>query len=251
MNTICPVCSGVITAPAPRSFNGVDLCSPECCSVIMGQVINRDDDVYDADYFLRGRQTGKSLYENYRWLPDLTIPMVLTIAEHLHIRLDDTILDFGCARGYTVKAFRQMGYDAYGYDVSRWAVENADEEVRSYVTQNRDIALATGGYNWIIAKDVLEHIPQVADTINDLMDFAFTGIFVVVPLGEGAGDNYVIDEYEKDVTHIHRFSLSTWASFFIRPGWAVDMRYRIRGIKDNYAQYEKGNGFITARKIIR
>ena len=33
---------------------------------------------YDEDYFLRGKQTGKSLYEDYRWLPELTRPMVAT-----------------------------------------------------------------------------------------------------------------------------------------------------------------------------
>ena len=83
-----------------------------------GNVIGRvggmvtSGEVYDADYFLRGKQTGRSLYENYRWLPDLTIPMVAAMIRHLGIKPDDKILDFGCARGYVVKAFREMGYRA-------------------------------------------------------------------------------------------------------------------------------------------
>ena len=34
-----------------------------------------DASVYDADYYLRGEETKKSLYTDYRWLPDGTIPM--------------------------------------------------------------------------------------------------------------------------------------------------------------------------------
>src|SRR5436305_1382867 len=84
---------------------------------------------YDEDYFLRGKESGKSLYSDYRWLPELTIPMVCAMIRHLGIGPDDTVLDFGCARGYVVKAFQELGYIAYGYDTSEWAVQNADPAV--------------------------------------------------------------------------------------------------------------------------
>ena len=90
-------------------------------------------DVFDEDYFLRGRQTGKSLYVDYRWLPELTVPMVSAIVSHLGIEPDHTILDYGCARGYVVKAFRQLGYKAFGVDISEWAIRNADEETKPYL----------------------------------------------------------------------------------------------------------------------
>lgn len=209
---------------------------------------------YDADYFLHGKETGKSLYENYRWMPELTIPMVEAITQHLGmrhllVRSRCRILDFGCARGYIVKALRQLRYEAYGVDISPWAIANADEEVREYV--GLDVGhwkLEHKSYNWVIAKDVLEHIPQVADTINNLMDAASVGVFAVVPLGYGE-DGYIVPEYDLDVTHIHRMTLQTWAGLFMRPGWSVDARYRVPGVKDNYAQYPTGNGFITARRI--
>jgi cyclopropane fatty-acyl-phospholipid synthase-like methyltransferase len=73
-----------------------------------------NSDKYDADYFLRGKASGKSLYDNYRWMPDLTKPMAERIIEHLGIELDDRIMDFGCARGYLVRALTELGQDAYG-----------------------------------------------------------------------------------------------------------------------------------------
>lgn len=203
---------------------------------------------YDEDYFLRGKQTGKSLYEYYRWMPDLTVPMVCTIIQHLGIDIGDSILDFGCARGYVVRAFRDMDYNAWGYDISGWAVDNADETVRDkYVSNDPDIL--TTKFDWIIAKDVLEHVDRLWDTIGRLMRAAKKGIFVVVPLSEVDDGRYVVREYEKDVTHIHRLTLWKWAGLFTKPGWVVESTYRIKGIKDNYAQYATGNGFVTARRM--
>lgn len=207
---------------------------------------------YDADYFLRGRQSGKSLYENYRWLPDLTLPMAQCIVDHCRIKAEDTILDFGCARGYTVRALRGLGYTAFGYDVSEWAIQNADEVVKEYVTCLPEIAFGRGMYDWVIAKDVLEHIEYIERTIGDLVLAVKKGIFIVVPLSMYEGTPYVIAEYEADMTHVQRRPLMNWARMFMKIGWSVEMSYRVPGIKDNWYKpgWERGNGFITARRIV-
>jgi len=205
-----------------------------------------DASVYDEDYFINGRKSGKSLYENYRFLPDLTIPMVRDIIRHLGIRLNHEILDFGAARGYTVKAFRQLGYQCYGIDVSGWAVANCDPEIAVAMKCTSEIPK---GMDWIIAKDVLEHVPNVADAVSEMLDKARLGVFAVVPLSMIDGQPYVVADYERDVTHIHRLTLATWARMFMRPGWSVTGAYMVPGVKANYAAWEWGNGFITARRL--
>lgn len=207
---------------------------------------------FDEDYFLRGKQTGKSLYEDYRWLPELTIPMTQAIVDHCGITKGQRVLDFGCARGYVVKALRGLGYDAYGTDISEWAIQNADEEIRPYLNlncYNEDPPLRAMGFDWIIAKDVLEHIPYVSYQITKLMNAAVEGVFVVIPLSLHDNTPYVVEEYEADVTHIQRKTLNAWVEMFLRPGWSVEASYCIKGIKDNYAKWEKGNGFITCKRI--
>lgn len=204
---------------------------------------------YDEDYFLRGKQTGKSLYENYRWLPELTVPMVLSMVRHLGIDRDDSILDFGCARGYVVKAFRQEGYAAWGYDISRWALDNADEVSKEYLIGDSVplYEMHKNEYDWVVAKDVLEHILDLTRTIYELKRITNKGVFAIVPLGHSL--HYDVPEYEMDETHIYRRPLSWWVEHFLQDGWSVEARYRVQGIKDNYAQYPTGNGFIVARKI--
>lgn len=205
-------------------------------------------ELYDADYFLRGKETGKSLYEDYRWLPDLTIPMALSIMEHLQVDPRDTVCDFGCARGYTVKALRGLGIEAYGVDISTWAVENSDPEVRPFLTHHLDRT-----FDWVIAKDVLEHVPlEMIHTVTGaLMNAVHKGVFVVVPLSPWPDEPYVCPEYELDKTHLIRWDLETWADLFrthnSRMGapFVIEAEYAVKGIKENYSHIKQANGFLT------
>ncbi len=83
---------------------------------------------FDRDYFERGIASGKSLYENYRWIPELTIPMAMTYIDTLGLKKEDRILDFGCAKGYVVKALRMLHRKAWGCDVSDYAIESSDQD---------------------------------------------------------------------------------------------------------------------------
>lgn len=205
--------------------------------------------MYDADYFLRGKETGKSLYTNYSWLPDLTLPMARRIVEILGIRKDHKVLDYGCSRGYLVKALRELGYNAYGCDTSEWAIENCDSDVRGYVTGS---SLYYAPFDWVIAKDVLEHIHGVEGSIKSI-GWMCDGIFAVVPLSDDKCERYVIPDYEKDVTHVVRWPLVAWLEAFrasLGRDWIVFGSHRIEGIKDNWYKpgWELGNGFIVARR---
>ena len=145
---------------------------------------------------------------------------------------------------------RALGYDCYGVDCSAWAVDNCDPEVSDWV----DYGTApepSDTYDWVIAKDVLEHVADVTFAVDCIMEVAKVGVFVVVPLAAKDGGKYLVRDYEADITHIHRLTLPTWAAMFMAPEWSVEASYRLPGVKDNYYKpgWEKGNGFITARRI--
>lgn len=215
--------------------------------------MNPTPDIYDADYYLNGQATGKSLYIQYRWMPALTKPFCQRIIEHLGIEKNDTTLDFGCARGFTVRAFHELGYKCHGVDCSEWAIENCDETIRGYVYQGH---APWADFDWILAKDVLEHIPtpQLRPTVERLVSCAKKGLFAVVPLSNSPGCPYVIPEYEQDITHCQRLTLDNWVDLFrlyTHGESIIEACYRIEGIKDNWYTegYERGNGFITVRKL--
>jgi SAM-dependent methyltransferase len=207
--------------------------------------------MYDKDYFERGEELGISGYTDYRWLPDLTIPMAKAIAKATRLPDAARVLDYGCAKGFMVKAFRELGYAAYGVDVSQYALSQAPEGAREYAwyvdPEVPQSVLPAGCYDLIIAKDVFEHIHEsnLLRLIPKLSAIC-ESIFVVVPLGKDGA--YIAPEYERDVTHVVRRPLDWWAALLNDNGFDVQWsKYRVKGIKDAWARYRYGNGFILAR----
>ena len=123
---------------------------------------------YDAEYYERGTLTGKSLYRDYRWLPEATIPMAMAMIDVLGIPRHASVLDVGCAKGYLVKALRWLGREAYGYDVSEYAIAHADPEVANVVGAVPPQKV----FDYAIAKDVLEHF-----TPDDVQEFLLLEVF--------------------------------------------------------------------------
>lgn len=208
---------------------------------------------FDEDYFERGIETGKSCYQNYRWIPELTIPMAMTIIECLEIRRDQTILDFGCAKGFLVKAFRLLYREAWGIDASAYAMDNVDPGVEDYCFLCSD----GGGYGTIygiprkfdtcIAKDVFEHIPE--HKLPDvLINIRSDILFVVVPLGENG--SFTAPSNDMDVTHVNCQPLNWWAETFAVNGWWVkNALYQVKGIKDTYYEkYPEAHGFFVLER---
>lgn len=196
--------------------------------------------MFDKDYYERGLLTKKSCYDNYRWIPELTIPMAMTIIDHLRIERFDSVLDYGCAKGFLVKALRWLNRNALGYDISEYAIANADPQVRSYVSNKLWNTLQ---FDFCIAKDVFEHIPEdmLAGIIeNDLKKIT---TFVIVPLVDNG--RYRADNNNLDVTHIICQPEEWWLRFFNRLNRQVKEEYRIPGIKDHYSGIPRAHGFFT------
>ena len=210
---------------------------------------------YDKDYFENGLATGKSCYVNYSWMPELTIKMAYNIVKHLGLSDSDYILDYGCSKGFLVKALRLLDIHAYGCDISKYAIEHLDADVREYCKQVSDIKpfpFDDISFDWIISKDVLEHIPE--DGIRKLLLDAHQytkKMFHVIPLASIDG-KFVIQEYHDDPTHVTIKDKEWWAKTFKECGWELSkFDYKVKGIKQNWWEaYELGNGFFILEKAL-
>ena len=213
---------------------------------------------YDENYFENGVQLGISGYTAYRWLETLTMSMCRTLVSHLGLQKGAKVVDYGCAKGFLVRALRALEIDACGVDISAYAIKKADYTVRNHVflmNEERasmkrltiDRVNSTGRFDCAISKDVLEHVAydklhSVLSTLRELSDM----LFIVVPLGENG--KYVIPEYEADVTHVIRENKSWWEQQVVAAGWNVTNSVtRVPGIKDNWAHYSDGNLFLVAK----
>ena len=200
--------------------------------------------MFDEKYFEDGVKNRVSAYENYRWMPERTIREASSIINNINFQ---TVLDFGCAKGFMVHAMRLLGKIAEGADISDYAISNCHPDVKSYLKKINGVKDIAGQWDLIIAKDVLEHInhADVAEHLKHFKSLCKT-ILVAVPLGDGT--RYRIREYEMDVTHIIREPEEWWLKQFLSAGFKIKyFDYQFYNLKDNWTkEHPFGNAFIVA-----
>lgn len=73
----------------------------------------------------------------------------------------ERVLEAGCAKGYQVMALRQAGVEAWGFDLSAYAVETAPEEVRPWLKVGGclDMGYPDSSFDLLLILETLEHVP--------------------------------------------------------------------------------------------
>tara|TARA_E500000178_G_scaffold353954_1_gene421343 strand:- start:3536 stop:4201 length:666 start_codon:yes stop_codon:yes gene_type:complete len=210
--------------------------------------------IFDKDYFTDGIAKGISCYENYRWIPELTYPMANSIFTFLNLKRNSNVLEYGCANGFLVKCLKDFGVNAYGIDISNYAISNCPVDISRNVSviTNNDVNRAIKKttfkkkkFDWVISKDVMEHIkPSDLNVIIKKISKITKKMFVIVPLGDN--NRYRIKQYHLDKTHIVIKNERWWINLFKKNNFDIeDVSYKVDGIKDKWYKYNKyGNGFF-------
>lgn len=172
--------------------------------------------------------------------------MAKRLIEVLDIKPGDTLLDFGCARGYTVRALRELGVEAFGYDISQWAIENCDPAVKNYVSSSFGGSIQ----DFVFMKDCAEHIPvkELARIVELLLLSTRKALLFIVPLAKETDGEYVRPEDNLDVTHVIRWTLKDWQYFLNSPDFSTISTYHIDGLKPTSKSAPQSCGFILLRR---
>lgn len=94
----------------------------------------------------------------------------------------DSILFIGCAQGFEVKYFRDKGVQAFGVDVSDWAIDNCEPESKEYVTSYDGFNFPNFSFNFDVVAhfDVLALVPKErrSEFIRNSTDLTKNGYFL-------------------------------------------------------------------------
>jgi len=209
--------------------------------------MNSHNNLFNEDYYEHGVKKGISGYENYHWLPTRSIPEAITICENINFQ---SVIDFGCAKGFLVHALNLLGKNAIGVDISEYALQHCLPQVKDKVYL-LDKPLSEMGLkaDLLIAKDVLEHIPE--ENIDEvLLEFykVCNQAFLVIPLGDN--DLFRIREYEIDKTHVTRKDEEWWFNKIKKAGFNLKyFNYHFGNVKEKWIpMYKHGNGFFIINK---
>jgi hypothetical protein len=195
---------------------------------------------FDKDYYEDGIRKGISGYENFHYMPTRSYSEAIEIINRFDF---NSIIDFGAAKGFLVHALRQLGKEAYGEDISDYALKNCLPDVDVFMSKPSDRKV-----DFLIGKDVLEHIneKELVYILEDLRKKADQFLFII-PLGDN--DSLRIREYSIDHTHITNKDEDWWINMFRYCGYTIKgFDYSMGRIKEKWTSvYPFGNGFFYLR----
>ena len=175
-------------------------------------------EIYNEEYY---RQydvgIGKVDYQHADMLKKFLSGVAERIAEDFKPR---TVLDAGCATGHLVAALRDLGIEAYGIDISEYAVSKVREDVRPFcrvgsLTEEFPADLPKR-YDLIVSIEVLEHLyaEDGKKAIANLCRHTDTVLFSSTP-----------DDFTER-THVNVQQREYWARLFFEQGFTDDINYR-------------------------
>ena len=189
--------------------------------------------VYGAYYF--AHDCGVPYEYNEHW-----IQFFATIAERIVTELHpSSVLDAGCAIGMLVEALRSRGVDAFGIDVSEWAMANLAPGAVGHC-RHASLAEPIGGpYDLVTCIEVIEHIPEpdASRAISNLC---------------GATDRILISSAPFDYaepTHVNVRSPEDWAAAFAAHGFVRNLNFDASFVTPWAALYERTDA--TLPELVR
>lgn len=195
-------------------------------------------DRYNINYYEKGIETKTSGYQDYHWMPTRSYSEAIEIINNIDF---DSVIDYGCGKGFLVWALRQLGANASGEDISDYALANALPQVKDFLSKPSTVQA-----DLIICKDILEHIYEsdMQETLRFLKNKCRKYVLAVVPLGDN--NLFRIREYEIDVTHVTKKDEDWWIDQFRRSGLVIKkFSYSMGAIKEKWTKpYPHGNGFF-------
>jgi GT2 family glycosyltransferase len=136
---------------------------------------------YGPDYYEANGRLGPSQYcrENLHWLQFFG-----AIADELIRQLNPrTVLDVGCAKGFLVESLRDRGVEAWGFDVSDYAISEVRPDIRPFCWVGTPKTSISKDYDLITCIEVCEHLtqPEAEEAIRQMTMHADTILFSSTP----------------------------------------------------------------------
>ena len=155
-----------------------------------------------------------------------------------------TVLDAGCALGLLVEVLRKRGVQAWGVDISEFAIQNVHEDIRPYCKVGSiSEPFELPHYDLIVSIEVLEHLPkeEADQAIANLCQHSDDILFSSTPYDyqEATHFNVQPSEYWVECFARHGFFRDVdFDASFITP-WAVRFRRQKLSLSNLARNYER------------
>ncbi len=170
-------------------------------------------------------------YKRRKYQFDLVYPSLSTTARTLVEKFDPkTVLDIGCAKGYLVYAFRNLGLEAYGVDISEYATSQGPPEIRNRLfnvdVEHEQLPFGDETFDLVNATEILEHLINHKSLLSEIrrvlkaQGIVFTAGLrtsrVSIRTLAGTTD---FGRFDSNPTHVNRQPKSFWIREFKSHGF--------------------------------
>jgi SAM-dependent methyltransferase len=183
---------------------------------------------YDADYFEHGRKSNWERGYSWSHFSDL----FKRTANFLTNSFPEakSFLDAGCAKGFLVRALREAGKEAWGFDHSAWAIRHAEASIKNYLTLARAESVKfEREFDLTLAFSLCESLTeeQAHAFLTRARAWTRQAIVAVIPSFESDEEERRFRKNDKDYSHITMRPRAWWHAEFLRAGWRQDALHRI------------------------
>ena len=164
---------------------------------------------FDADYY--AHDCGKPYERNPEWLRYFE-----GVADRIVRQINpQSVLDAGCAMGFLVEALRKRQINAFGIDISEFAIQQVLPDVQPYCTVRSITVPLPQSYDLIVCIEVLEHmpVPDAELAVANLCAHTSDILFSSTPF-----------DY-REATHYNVHPPEHWAELFARQGFFRDVDF--------------------------
>jgi len=125
--------------------------------------------IYDSqDYYRSGYPNYLSKKKFIFW----ESKKILEKIERLRKQKGERILDIGCSFGFFLDSARELGWDTYGVEISKYASDFARKELHLNVTTGtiNDLSYSNNSFDVITMWDVIEHLYNPVSSLKKIRD---------------------------------------------------------------------------------
>jgi hypothetical protein len=182
---------------------------------------------FDADYFDHGLKSNWTSGYHWRDFAQLfreTAQFLVTTFPEA-----SSFLDAGCAKGFLVRALRELGKDAWGFDHSTWALERAEELARPFL----QLADATSvdfdkPFDMLLAFSLLESLTeaQAYEFLRRGRTWTRHALIAVILVCDSDEAKATLCDTDADLSHITLRNREWWHGLALQTGWRQDPLHR-------------------------
>ncbi|PHU40387.1 hypothetical protein CSX00_06360 [Pseudobutyrivibrio ruminis] len=180
--------------------------------------------LYDSEYY--ASHLGSDYSRGHGW-EEIFARQASFINRDLHPK---KTLDVGCAVGYLVEGLRDLGVEAYGIDISEYAISQVRDDIKPFCkVQNASENKIEEKYDLITCIEVLEHLSldDIERTINNICNATDMVIFSSTPF-----------DYDEE-SHFSVNKMGFWSEKFAANGFYHDLDYDCSYIAPQSVLYRK------------